>query len=463
MWVRITNFCYNLKLIKHIERVISMRKVLATNAAKIGRKLSRIRGGSGSTIPGIIAQRIDPDIARHITSGFDEIVFISGTNGKTTTSNIVGHVLKVSGRDIVHNIEGSNMFEGILSSFVIQKNKNTKIAVIEIDEGSIAKTFRHFQPNKMVFTNFSRDQMDRFGELDTLVDRIIETISKYDVDLILNSDDPFVTRLAKAVDTAVYYGINENIYEFSEPNMTESKFCPRCGEPLVYSWIHYSHIGHYSCQCGFGRKDPKYKVTELSSGLSIDLAINGHKLATRVSGDYNVYNILASYALLKELGLTNEEIEDGIESYQLSDGRMQYFNNDSQNVMINLAKNPTSFNMSLTIGHNIVSEEEEAVSYLMALNDNGADGRDVSWIWDVDFEHLNDINIDFILCTGTRAEELALRLKYAGLDEDIISSEQNISRATEQALKQSKHLVAIPNYTALDTMHRSIERYFKEG
>lgn len=439
-----------------------MRKVLATNLAKLGRKVSRMRGGSGSSIPGVIAQKIDPNIAKSITAGFDDIIFISGTNGKTTTSNLIGHILKVNGHEIVHNIEGSNMFDGILSSFVIQKSSKTKIAVIEIDEGSIAKTFRHFQPTKMVFTNFSRDQMDRFGELDTLVDKIINTISEYNIPLVLNSDDPFVRRIAKASDDVTYYGINANIYEFSEANMTESKFCPKCGKPLEYSWIHYSHIGHYTCACGFSRKEPKYAVTALSSGLALDVSINDTPLKTRISGDYNVYNILASYAVLKEIGMTKEEIKAGVESFQLSGGRMQYFNNDKQNAMVNLAKNPASFNMSLTIGHNIISEENEAVSYLMALNDYGADGRDISWIWDVDFEHLNKENIDFIICTGSRAEELALRLKYAGLDEDKITCNPKIVAATEQALKQSKHLVAIPNYTALEPMHRSIENYFKE-
>lgn len=439
-----------------------MRKILATNLARLGRRVSRLRGGEGSTIPGKIAQRVDPDIAKSVTAGFDDIIFISGTNGKTTTSNLIGHILKVNDRDIVHNIEGSNMFEGILSSFVIQKNSKTKIAVIEIDEGSIAKTFRHFQPTKMVFTNFSRDQMDRFGELDTLVDQIIDCLKDQDISLILNSDDPFVRRLAKAGNDAIYYGIDAGIYEFQEANMTESKFCPKCGKPLDYSWIHYSHIGHYTCECGFSRKEPKYAITALSSGLSLDMSINDIQLKTRVSGDYNAYNVLASYAVLREIGLSEEEIKEGIESFQLSDGRMQYFKNDNQNAMVNLAKNPASFNMSLTIGHNIVSEENEAVSYLMALNDYGADGRDVSWIWDVDFEHLNNENIDFIICTGSRAEELALRLKYAGIPTDKVSCNQNIVAATEQALKQSEHLIAIPNYTALTPMHRSIEKYFKE-
>ena len=259
-----------------------MRKLLATNLARLGRRVSRLRGGEGSTIPGKIAQRVDPDIAKSVTAGFDDIIFISGTNGKTTTSNLIGHILKVSGRDIVHNIEGSNMFEGILSSFVIQKNNKTKIAVIEIDEGSIAKTFRYFQPTKMVFTNFSRDQMDRFGELDTLVDRIIDSLKDRDISLILNSDDPFVRRLAKSGNETIYYGIDAGIYEFQEANMTESKFCPKCGKPLEYSWIHYSHIGHYTCDCGFSRKDPKYSITAMSSGLALDISINDMPLNTRI-------------------------------------------------------------------------------------------------------------------------------------------------------------------------------------
>ena len=188
-----------------------MKKYVAKNMAKLARFASRKMGKQGTDLPGQVARKIDPLILRKLANDVDEIVMISGTNGKTTTSNLIGHTLKKNNINIIHNNEGANMAAGITSSFVIQSNKDTKIAIIEIDEGSIPRVLKEMTPTMMVVTNFFRDQMDRFGEIDTMVDNIANTIKGRGIKLLLNADDPFVSRLKIASDEVIYYGMKAEI------------------------------------------------------------------------------------------------------------------------------------------------------------------------------------------------------------------------------------------------------------
>lgn len=206
-----------------------MKKYVAKNMAKLARFASRKMGKQGTDLPGQVARKIDPLILRKLANDVDEIVMISGTNGKTTTSNLIGHTLKKNNINIIHNNEGANMAAGITSSFVIQSNKDTKIAIIEIDEGSIPRVLKEMTPTMMVVTNFFRDQMDRFGEIDTMVDNIANTIKGRGIKLLLNADDPFVSRLKIASDEVIYYGMKAGIHEFEQSTMVESKYCPNCG------------------------------------------------------------------------------------------------------------------------------------------------------------------------------------------------------------------------------------------
>ena len=215
----------------------------------------------GTDLPGQIARRVDQNILRKLSEQVDDIVFISGTNGKTTTSNLIGHTLKANQIKIIHNNEGANMAAGITSAFIMQISKETKIAIIEIDEGSIPRVLKEVTPSMMVFTNFFRDQMDRFGEIDIMVNNIAKSISNKGIKLLLNADDPFVSRLKIASDSLVYYGMKAHAHEFEQSTMNESKYCPNCGRLLQYDYIHYNQIGHYHCQCGFKREDPTYEVS----------------------------------------------------------------------------------------------------------------------------------------------------------------------------------------------------------
>ena len=434
-----------------------MRHWTATTLAKLARKASRAAGKKGTDLPGQVARKLDKNILRNLATKVDDIVFISGTNGKTTTSNLIGYTLKENNIEIIHNNEGANMAAGITSAFILQNNQNTKIAIIEIDEGSIPRVLNEVTPTMMVFTNFFRDQMDRFGEIDIMVNNIAQAISNKGIKLLLNADDPFVSRLKIASDNVLYYGMQKHVHEFEQSTMNESKYCPNCGRLLHYDYIHYNQIGHYHCECGFKREQPKYEVTNFNLSPFIDMEVNNAKFDMKIAGDFNAYNALAAYSVLKELGLSDGSIRNGFESYTSHNGRMQYFKNNQKEAMINLAKNPAGMNSSLSVGEQIEGNKV----YLLSLNDNAADGRDTSWIYDADFEKLSRQSIEVIIVTGTRAEELHLRLKLAEVDVPVIV-EKDIYKATALSMNYNSFTVAIPNYTSLSPMLDQLNRSFKE-
>ena len=427
------------------------------NIARLTRTASRLAGKKGTDLPGKVLRKVNDNVLTKLASNFDEIVFVTGTNGKTTTSNLIGHTLKCAGENFINNFEGANMLDGIISTFAIQGKNNTKLAIIEIDEGSIKRVMKYITPTKFVINNFFRDQIDRFGEIDTLIATIGEQLEGKNIQLILNSDDPFVTRLSKYGEDNIYFGIAKEAYEFSDFGISESKFCPNCGMELIYDHIHYSQLGFYHCsKCDFKHQDTKYEVTKASVEPFINMIINnGLKLETKLAGDYNIYNLLAAYSLLKELGLAEEKIKAGLESYSPINGRMQSISlHRGGTVLLNLAKNPAGLNASLAIANSIKDE----INYLLVLNDNGADGFDISWIWDTDFNILAGQNIKNIVCSGKRAKELALRLKYSEVNANVVVFE-NISEAVVKLKSYSeKYAIAIPNYTALVETQRELEK-----
>ncbi|RBA02539.1 Mur ligase family protein [Staphylococcus arlettae] len=435
-----------------------MRHWTATRLAKLARSASRAVGKKGTDLPGQIARKVDKNILKNLASKVDEIVFISGTNGKTTTSNLIGHTLKKNDIDIIHNNEGANMAAGITSAFILQNTANTKIAVIEIDEGSIPRVLKEMTPTMMVFTNFFRDQMDRFGEIDIMVNNIAKAIENKGIKLLLNADDPFVSRLKIASDTVLYYGIEKNAHQFEQSTMNESKYCPNCGKLLHYDYIHYNQIGHYHCACGFKREQPKYEISEFTLSPFINMVVNETTMKMKIAGDFNAYNSLAAYTVLRKLGLEDDLIRKGFETYTSQNGRMQYFKHGEKEAMINLAKNPAGMNASLSVGEEI----EGSKVYVLGLNDNPADGRDTSWIYDADFEKLSRQTIEAIIVTGNRAEELHLRLKLAEITAPIIV-EKDIHKASALTMNYASFTVAIPNYTSLAPMLDQLNRSFGEA
>lgn len=312
-------------------------------------------------------------------------------------------------------------------------------------------------PTKMVFTNFFRDQMDRFGEIDIMVNGIISAIENKGIQLLLNADDPFVTRLKIASDHVTYYGMQAHAYEFEQSTMNESRYCPNCGSLLNYSHIHYNQLGHYTCHCGFKRETPQYEIASFTVDPFIEMTVNDTTFNMKIAGDFNAYNALAAYTVLRELGLSDTSIRKGFETYTSDNGRMQYFEKGQKKALINLAKNPAGMNASIAMGEKL----DESKVYVLSLNDFAADGRDTSWIYDADFEKLNEQTIEAIIVTGSRAEELQLRLKLAEVTAPIIL-EKDIYKATALTMDYNSFTVAIPNYTSLAPMLEQLNRSFKE-
>ena len=238
---------------------------------------------------------------------------------------MIGHTLKANNIEIIHNNEGANMAAGITSAFIMKNVKDIKVAVIEIDEGSIPKVLKEVTPSMMVFTNFFRDQMDRFGEIDIMVNNIAKSISNKGIKLILNADDPFCKSFENSEDTIVYYGMKAHAHEFEQSTMNESKYCPNCGRLLTYDYTHYNQLGHYHCECGFKRETPKYEVSQFEVQPFIDMDVNDAHFEMKIAGDFNAFNALAAYSVLKELGLNNDAIRKGFKTYTSNNGRMQYF------------------------------------------------------------------------------------------------------------------------------------------
>lgn len=435
--------------------------ILYKTIAKSVRLASKLAGKKGTDLPGKVLRKINQNVLKDITKGFDDIVFVTGTNGKTTTSNLIGHTLRHSGINIVNNFEGANMLDGIISTFAIQTESNTKIAIIEIDEGSIKRVMSYVTPTKFVFNNFFRDQIDRFGEIDTLIANIGEQLKGKNIQLILNSDDPFVVRLSKYGVNNVYFGINKDAYEYTDSGITESKFCPSCSTELTYNYIHYSQLGDYYCSnCGFSHPKVDYAVTKANVNPLIEIAINnGELFKTSQLGDYNIYNILSAYTTLKTLGLDDDKIIAGLASYTSNNGRMQTIKlKKNKTVLLNLAKNPAGMNVSLTLANSM--DKNISINYVFVLNDNPADGADISWIWDSDFEMLKQQNIKNIVCSGIRAKELAVRLKYVDLKDVSIIVEENIAKAVDNLVSlEEEYSIAIPNYTALVETQKAIESH----
>ncbi len=399
-------------------------------------KLSKLIGKGGTTIGGIIAYKLDKNILRKLGSKMDTIIVVTGTNGKTTTSNLIASCFEES---IIHNNKGANMYYGIISAFI---NGKGKTAVLEIDEGSINKIFSELKVDYFIVTNFFRDQLDRYGEIDMLVDKIGSCISK-DTHLILNADDPFTMRLDHG--NSSYYGLNKNINNFEDFEIAESRYCPNCYKLLTYEKIFYLQLGYYNCTCGFNHPKLDSSVDKIEDYL---ITINNKEFKHNLKGKYNAYNLAATHLLATKMNLN---IEKGFNSYFSLDGRMQVIKVNDINHIVTLVKNPSGMNMSFTeINDNIKN-------VVFILNDGILDGIDVSWIWDADFEVL-DNNCRYYVC-GTRKEDMAIRLKYAGINTDKIIYIDDLNAKLDKLLTEPTF--AISSYTSIQDTRKIFERRSK--
>ncbi len=427
-----------------------LRIILATIAGKLLITAGRIAGKKGSYTPGVIAMKICPDILRHLSNQVrGEIVFVCGTNGKTTTNNLLCSLLESSGKKVVCNKVGANMLAGVAVAFIekasIFGNLDADYASIECDEASLRHAVKHVRADKVVITNLFRDQLDRYGEIESTIGLLNEALEKtQDVTLILNGDDPMSATLGRG-RKAVYYGIDESCNEdLKETN--EGRFCTVCGAPLQYNYYHYSQLGDWSCSgCDFKRPHIDYAADNIDLDGKLAFDINGStRLDLNYRGFYNIYNVLAAYAAFDMLGLKSEDINKVLGGYKPQIGRMEPFMVGGKLTILNLAKNPAGFNQAIAT----LAADKRTKDVLIAINDAPSDGMDISWMWDVDFEKLGEVGVKSIYASGERKHDTALRLKYAGF-EDVETIEINADTLRRIASGEGEVCYLLVNYTVL--------------
>jgi lipid II isoglutaminyl synthase (glutamine-hydrolysing) len=423
--------------------------------------LSRRSGrGGGTTLPGRMLVRMAPDAIERLAAQLDRgSIVVSSTNGKTTTAGMIAAILRADGRRPVHNRAGSNMHWGVATALLEQSGDE---GLFELDEAWLPRVAPQIRPRLLVLGNLFRDQLDRYGELERLADEWAELVARLEgsCEFALNADDPLIADLGRDKELrrrpgVTYFGIEDQSQALPElQHAHDAKHCRRCGAPYVYDRAFVGHLGHYTCpNCGADRPAPDVAATRIElqgiSGSQVRVTTPEGELDLKLPlpGLYNVYNALAAITAGLRSGVRLAHIRDGLESMRAVFGRVETIEVSGKPMSILLIKNPAGANEVLRTLQ--LESSNGGIDLWLALNDRIADGRDVSWIWDADFELLAD-GVRRVVCAGTRAPEMALRLKYAGWPEDAIEVVEPIERSLDEAVSAAPdRLFALPTYTAL--------------
>lgn len=435
-----------------------------TAAILTGKLLSiilKLQGSGATAAPGLYALKIDPNLVKKISSKNElKSIVISGTNGKTTTSRILYDIISKKYK-VIHNRQGSNLLRGIASTMIAEVSLLGKLdydyAIWESDEAALLPISQNINIDTLVLLNLFRDQLDRYGEIDTIRKKWQQVVSnlKPNSTLILNADDPSVNYLSKYTKVEkTFFGLATTKIDLPEvENIADVKFCPNCENMLIYEDLYSAHLGIYKCsKCSFKRGTPQVSITNITFNknysTNIKVSINNKSLSIdyQLPGLFNTYNVIAALTTATSTGTDAKSASVDISKFTAVFGRYQNIKLDGKNLLLFLIKNPAGANEVIrTIAVN------QKINLLVILNDNIADGRDVSWIWDTNWEALNGkiANLDI---AGTRAWDMALRLKYSKIKIDQKNVHQNLNSATTQSLsKLAKNdtLFVLPTYTAL--------------
>ena len=429
-------------------------------ARAVGTMSRRSGRGGGTTLPGRLLVRMEPDAIERLASYLHRgSIVVSSTNGKTTTAGMISGILRADGRIPVHNRAGSNMHWGVATAMLEQSGDE---GLFELDEAWLPRVAPRLRPRLLVLGNLFRDQLDRYGELERLADEWAELVAQLQgsSEFALNGDDPLIADLGRDRELrrrpgVTYFGIEDESQALPElQHAHDAKHCRRCGAPYVYDRAFVGHLGHYTCpNCDADRPAPDVAATRIElhgiSGSSVHVTTPGGELDLELPlpGLYNVYNALAAITAGLRSDVPLERIRQGLESMRTVFGRVETIDVAGKPVSILLIKNPAGANEVLRTLR--LESENGGIDLWLALNDRIADGRDVSWIWDADFELLSD-GVRRVICTGTRAPEMALRLKYAGWPRESIEVIEPIEASLDEAVAASPgRLFALPTYTAL--------------
>lgn len=433
---------------------MTIKNKLTKEIAKIVRSGLKLTKHNATSLPGYIAYKLDKNILDELSKN-TKFIFVTGTNGKTMTTHFLVNILKQRYDKVYTNESGSNMVQGIITTLLDNPSKEETIAVLEVDEANLVRIGQNIKADYVIFTNIFRDQMDRFGEIYNIFAKVMDGMKVMPkAKIIANGDLPIFNYQQMEDYDRSYFGIRDyknasSDYDLDAEINSDGILCPNCNHVLKYKMNNYSSLGDYSCpNCDFKTPYINYAIDEIIR-LEADYSefkIGGEVYKVNVGGLYNVYNALAALSAAKELGLSYEEIYRGLSSQKNVFGRQENINIDGKNVTINLVKNPTGLNQII----DLILLEEEPITLICLLNDNYADGTDVSWIYDSYYEKLSNLDIKDIYVSGMRKKDMKRRLEIAEIFDGNIN-EFDYENEIQNVIKNSKtnNIYILSTYTAM--------------
>ena len=421
----------------------------------------RALGSGGTALPGLVVERLQSNAVEQLAHGLAATALITGTNGKTTTAAMLARILRADGRTVVHNRSGSNLMRGVTAALIeaatpLGRLPSSCSAVLEADEAALPAIARATPPTTVVFTNLMRDQLDRYGEIESIALRWAETLDTFppDTTIALNVDDPLISSLAAHWNgTCLRYGIEDpNVPHAPAGEIMDAVWDPQTQDDFRYTRRYFAQLGRWHTASGAERPPPEIAADHISQGnrsVTFTLRLRESSIEVRLpaEGLYSVYNALAASAAATALGVSAETIRRGLESHEAAFGRQEEVNVEGRRVRVLLGKNPSGMNQALRT----LQRPGERHHLLVLLNDGIADGTDVSWIWDVDWESQAE-HCASLAVGGRRAADMALRLEYAGLPAPCTPIANDVGtalRAALDAVPESEQLVILPTYTAM--------------
>ena len=429
-----------------------MKKQLAIGLTKLLQVASKLAGKNGSSLPGAYARKVYPGILKDLRTNVGRVIFITGTNGKTTTSNVLATILRENGLRIIHNGEGSNLAAGITTAFISPQNiagtKSFDYAVIEIDEGSIARVIQEVRPDYFVFTNLFKDQVDRFGTEHDLANTLKDVLRDVDTTFLLNGNDPYVTHVATD-QPRIFYEFAHDAFDFSTMKREANVTCPSCGGRLAYEHQLYANLGTFSCpSCDYAAGAPTYVVRDVSPG---GVVINETTYRSSLEGGYNAYNVVAAVAMAKELGLSDADVQKGLDALAFEAGRMERIEKDGVTYLLNLAKNTAGLDMSVAS----ISTLPGRKHVYLGVNNTSYDGTDASWVNEANYGVLQTDDVERIFCGGSCADVVKRALLDAGVPESKITTHEG-STLPDALGRDVDSVLVIPNYTLLTPVRKQL-------
>ena len=450
---------------------MSLRATLAVDAGKLAGIASRLgRRGGGTAITGLVAERVHPGLLRELGRQLPGVTLVSGTNGKTTTTRLLASILAAAGTPFVTNRTGSNLARGVTGSLVAAAGPLGRLrlrassGLFEVDEASLPAVARALQPTVLVFTNLFRDQLDRYGEVDTVAALWREALaaSPPDATLVLNADDPSVAALADGWRGPVHwFGVDDASFASAAAGASDARWCQSCGGAFGYGLRFFAPVGHWRCEgCGRGRVPLGTSATavafDLDSARFVVTGLGGVTL--QLTGLYNVYNALAAIAAARVLAIEPAAVLRGLSASEAAFGRQERVVYRGRTLRILLCKNPAGANQVMLLLAALARQGKGPLAVAAMLNDGFADGQDVSWIWDVDFEALGD-SVSAAFSGGVRAADMALRLTYAGWPSPIVAeSPSGLLEALVSHTPAGADIFVMATYTAMLGLRAQLAR-----